>query len=489
MRRPRAVVPRARSTPTRTSRCAGRRSPGGTPREEAAPAARSPLPRLLLRQLPRRTRSATSRSTATPSCARPARTCLRPVRRSTWRRSPQSSSSDRVRRRRASRRRSRAGWTCASTAGARSSPWCRRGSRATRSGRTARRFASRPCYSAGAAGRSVSIRDTNFASRIGWREIVVAAERGARIGARRRRRESASAALRAYPKDLLREPARRHLRAARAFAPGDAPGGRSAARRLAGPVRASSAASSAGRRDELDARLRAGLAAARAVLGRGARIQPRPRQGDRRRLPRRHARDGRATPSLLGGIVTVTHTIGVFALGLVTLALSEFIVPEQLYPWLNLRRGPARRRRRRRGRPHARPRLAARARARAEDTTTTTITATATATITTRSPVPASVAARRRDLRRDRPVPDRARRAARRDLAAPCRLRPRPDRRVQRRPRRLDHGDRPDRRHGEARVRRLGFDGPLIRALPALSALVVLVLGVAMTVRALPDLI
>jgi ABC-type nickel/cobalt efflux system permease component RcnA len=42
---------------------------------------------------------------------------------------------------------------------------------------------------------------------------------------------------------------------------------------------------------------------------------------------------------LLGLIVTVTHTIGVFALGLVTLALSEFIVPEQLYPWLNLATG------------------------------------------------------------------------------------------------------------------------------------------------------
>jgi ABC-type nickel/cobalt efflux system permease component RcnA len=39
---------------------------------------------------------------------------------------------------------------------------------------------------------------------------------------------------------------------------------------------------------------------------------------------------------LLGGIVTVTHTIGVFALGLVTLALSELVVPEHLYPWLNL---------------------------------------------------------------------------------------------------------------------------------------------------------
>ena len=34
--------------------------------------------------------------------------------------------------------------------------------------------------------------------------------------------------------------------------------------------------------------------------------------------------------------MTVTHTAGVFALGLVTLALSRFIVPEQLYPWLTL---------------------------------------------------------------------------------------------------------------------------------------------------------
>jgi ABC-type nickel/cobalt efflux system permease component RcnA len=32
----------------------------------------------------------------------------------------------------------------------------------------------------------------------------------------------------------------------------------------------------------------------------------------------------------------VTHTIGVFALGFVTLALSQFIVPEQLYPWIGL---------------------------------------------------------------------------------------------------------------------------------------------------------
>ena len=38
----------------------------------------------------------------------------------------------------------------------------------------------------------------------------------------------------------------------------------------------------------------------------------------------------------LGAIVTTTHTIGVFALGLITLALTQYILPEQLYPWLNL---------------------------------------------------------------------------------------------------------------------------------------------------------
>lgn len=37
---------------------------------------------------------------------------------------------------------------------------------------------------------------------------------------------------------------------------------------------------------------------------------------------------------LLGATVTVTHTVGVFGLGLVALYLSHYIVPETLYPWL-----------------------------------------------------------------------------------------------------------------------------------------------------------
>jgi ABC-type nickel/cobalt efflux system permease component RcnA len=38
----------------------------------------------------------------------------------------------------------------------------------------------------------------------------------------------------------------------------------------------------------------------------------------------------------LGLTTTITHTAGVFALGFVTLWISNYILPEQLYPWLEL---------------------------------------------------------------------------------------------------------------------------------------------------------
>ena len=41
----------------------------------------------------------------------------------------------------------------------------------------------------------------------------------------------------------------------------------------------------------------------------------------------------------LGAATTITHTAGVFGLGLVTLALSQYVLPEDLYPWLNLASG------------------------------------------------------------------------------------------------------------------------------------------------------
>src|SRR5207249_3603188 len=42
---------------------------------------------------------------------------------------------------------------------------------------------------------------------------------------------------------------------------------------------------------------------------------------------------------LLGLIVTAAHTAGVYLLGAVTLYASQYIVPEQLYPWLGLASG------------------------------------------------------------------------------------------------------------------------------------------------------
>ncbi len=50
----------------------------------------------------------------------------------------------------------------------------------------------------------------------------------------------------------------------------------------------------------------------------------------------------RGTPrhaAILGFMVTVTHTVSVFALGLVTLAASQYILPERLYPWLGVLSG------------------------------------------------------------------------------------------------------------------------------------------------------
>ena len=39
---------------------------------------------------------------------------------------------------------------------------------------------------------------------------------------------------------------------------------------------------------------------------------------------------------VLGAVVTMTHTVGVFALGLITLLLAQYILPEDLFPWLTL---------------------------------------------------------------------------------------------------------------------------------------------------------
>jgi nickel/cobalt exporter len=189
-------------------------------------------------------------------------------------------------------------------------------------------------YDAGPGGTKLVFRDGNYARRLGWKEVVVRSERGARIVSSTAPSRSISNELRAYPKDLLREPSD-VTSAEVTFRPGTLPGDSPhLGSGLAAERRSSGFEALIGRDDVGPGLIVLSLAlalfwgAAHALSpGHGKAIVAAYLVGSRGSA--RHA-------FALGGIVTVTHTIGVFALGLVTLALSEFIVPEDLYPWLNL---------------------------------------------------------------------------------------------------------------------------------------------------------
>jgi nickel/cobalt transporter (NicO) family protein len=189
-------------------------------------------------------------------------------------------------------------------------------------------------YEAGRAGRSIEFRDTSFASRIGWREVVVRAGRGARIEAASVPSKSVSDELRAYPQDLLSDPL--DVRAATASVqPGSGAGTRPAIGDGTPATHQSGGFESLIDHQELGLGFVLLAIAIAAFWGAAHALTP----GHGKAIIAAYLVGSRGTPRhalLLGLIVTVTHTAGVFALGIVTLALSELFVPEQLYPWLNL---------------------------------------------------------------------------------------------------------------------------------------------------------
>jgi nickel/cobalt transporter (NicO) family protein len=187
----------------------------------------------------------------------------------------------------------------------------------------------------------LAYRDASFPGRIGWREVVVRSRDGTRLIASSAPARGVSDRLRAYPAGLLESP--RDVRDARArVATGvkaGAPPALSAPSAAAAPTRvdADSENGFAELITEDDLSLGVVLVALAVALFWGAAHALTPGHGKAIVAGYLVGTRGKARHAfLLGGIVTVTHTIGVFALGLVTLALSEFIVPEQLYPWLNL---------------------------------------------------------------------------------------------------------------------------------------------------------
>jgi len=172
----------------------------------------------------------------------------------------------------------------------------------------------------------VEYRDTNYGDRIGWKEIVVGLA------------PSTSHELRAYPQDLLSSPLTVTSVRTR-LVPETVPGTRPRVTKGAGlraPDRvADSAFAALVGRDRLGFWVIVASLGAALFWGMAHALSP----GHGKTIVTAYLVGQRGTPrhaALLGLVVTATHTVGVFALGAVTLVLSRFIVPEKLYTWLNV---------------------------------------------------------------------------------------------------------------------------------------------------------
>jgi ABC-type nickel/cobalt efflux system permease component RcnA len=192
-----------------------------------------------------------------------------------------------------------------------------------------------------AHGGPLAYRDRNYEDRIGWKEIVVRSGSGAHVSGTSAPASSVSDELLSYPKNLLQSPL--DVTAATAqLRTGSGDGSpptllpRSVLEQRVG-VRAVSDGGFASliTRDHLSAGVILISLAVALFWGAAHALSP----GHGKSIVAAYLVGQRGTPRhavLLGGIVTITHTLGVFGLGLVTLLLSQFIVPDTLYPWLNL---------------------------------------------------------------------------------------------------------------------------------------------------------
>jgi nickel/cobalt transporter (NicO) family protein len=185
------------------------------------------------------------------------------------------------------------------------------------------------------APRRVAVRDGTFPGRVGWHAVVPRAGEGTAV------RSDVPAGdptggLRRYPQDVLSSPA--SVRSATlTVAPG--------AGTLSAPDGQRSSGGGGGSRDDVLSRAFSDAAAGRGVLllllltafAWGALHALSPGHGKAMVAAYLVGARGTARHAVaLGATVTVTHTAGVFLLGLVALGLSEYVLPEDLYPWLNL---------------------------------------------------------------------------------------------------------------------------------------------------------
>jgi ABC-type nickel/cobalt efflux system permease component RcnA len=183
--------------------------------------------------------------------------------------------------------------------------------------------------------RRVELHDGTFPGRIGWTAVVSAPGEGTTVRTQAPSGDPTNG-LRAYPEDLLTSPLDRRDATFRVeagdgtlIAPMGETGGVAERRADAGGFTGlfEDAASGEG----------VLLVLLFAAFGWGALHALSPGHG--KAMVAAYLVGTRGTPRhaiALGATVTVTHTIGVFALGVVTLALSQYVLPEDLYPLLTL---------------------------------------------------------------------------------------------------------------------------------------------------------
>ncbi|NJN19872.1 MAG: hypothetical protein HC822_28370 [Oscillochloris sp.] len=178
---------------------------------------------------------------------------------------------------------------------------------------------------------SVVFRDASFSNRPGWREVVVRAGSGMHLLSSDRPATDRSGELTVYPSALLDQ----------------VPTETTAQFRIAvgGVAQPAAPAPQASPRndDQLSTLVQTavgstpGLLLALALalgLGAGHALTP----GHGKTIVAAYLVGSRGSVGhavFLGLTTTITHTIGVFGFGLITLFVSEFLLPEQLYPWLS----------------------------------------------------------------------------------------------------------------------------------------------------------
>ncbi len=189
--------------------------------------------------------------------------------------------------------------------------------------------------SAGDRSIRLTYRDDNDPGRIGWREIVARpGTSGTRIEQATVPADDQSDELRVYPADLLSSPP--DVRQARlTFIPGTERQNTVERAPSALVERGTDLYAALATVEKLSPSVLLLSLATALVLGAVHALSP----GHGKTIVAAYLVGSRGTARhamLLGATVTITHTIGVYALGLVTLYLSQYVLPERLYPILEV---------------------------------------------------------------------------------------------------------------------------------------------------------